>query len=74
MNNEEQVWQLVENKKEDFIKFSDRIFDTPEILYQEFKSVLEHIDMLKKEGFKITENICEIPTAVMGEYGKMDLL
>ena len=27
MKNEEQVWQLIENKKEDYIKFSDRIFE-----------------------------------------------
>ena len=70
MKNEEQVWELVENKKEEFINFSDRIFDTPEILYQEFKSVSEHIKMLKMEGFKVTENICNMPTAVMGEYGE----
>ena len=57
-------------KKEEYINFSDRIFDTPEILYQEFKSVSEHIKMLKMEGFKITENICNMPTAVMGEYGE----
>ena len=57
MKNEEQVWELVEKKKEEFINFSDRIFDTPEILYQEFKSVSEHIKMLKMEGFKVTENI-----------------
>ena len=48
MKNEEQVWELVGNKKEEFINLSDRIFDTPEILYQEFKSVSEHIDMFKK--------------------------
>ncbi len=70
MKNEEQVWELVENKKEEFINFSDKIFDTPEILYQEFKSVSEHTKMLKKEGFKITEGICNMPTAVMGEYGE----
>ena len=70
MKNEEQVWELVENKKEEFIKFSDRVFDTPEILYREFKSASEHTKMLKKEGFKITEGICNMPTAVMGEYGK----
>ncbi len=70
MKNEEQIWELIENKKEDFIKFSDRVFDTPEILYKEFKSVSEHTKMLKKEGFKITEGICNMPTAVMGEYGK----
>ena len=38
MKNEEKVWELVENKKEEFIKLSDMIFDTPEILYQEFNS------------------------------------
>jgi len=69
MSNEEEVWELVENKKEDFIKLSDQVFDTPEILYKEFKSVSEHIKMLKKEGFKITEGICNMPTAVMAEYG-----
>ena len=70
MKNEEKVWELVENKKEEFIRLSDRIFDTPEILYQEFTAVYEHTNMLKKEGFKITENICNMPTAVMGEYGE----
>ena len=69
MSNEEEVWKLVENKKEDFIKLSDHVFDTPEILYEEFKSVSEHIKMLKKEGFKITKGICNMPTAVMAEYG-----
>ena len=73
MKNEEHVWELVENKKEEFINFSDRIFDTPEILYQEFKSVSEHTNMLKKEGFKVTENICNMPTAVMGENGELSL-
>ena len=69
MKNEEHVWELVENKKEEFIYLSNQIFDTPEILYQEFKSVSEHTNMLKKQGFKVTENICNMPTAVMGEYG-----
>jgi aminobenzoyl-glutamate utilization protein B len=40
-----------------------------ETLYQEFRSVAEHTKMLKKEGFKVTEGSCNIPTAVIGEYG-----
>ena len=40
----------------------------PETLYKEFRSVAEHTKMLKKEGFKVTEGICNIPTAVIGEY------
>ncbi|MDC0227472.1 M20 family metallopeptidase [Alphaproteobacteria bacterium] len=69
MKNEEEIWELVDKKKDNFVEFSDRIFDAPEILYKEFKSVSEHTKMLKKEGFKITECICNMPTAVMGEYG-----
>ena len=51
MSNEEDIWKLVDNKSEDYIRFSDRVFDTPEILYKEFKSVSEHTQMLKQEGF-----------------------
>jgi len=70
MKNEEEIWELVDKKKDCFIEFSDRIFDAPEILYKEIKSVSEHTKMLKKEGFKITKGICNMPTSVMGEYGE----
>ena len=69
MSNKEEIWQLVDDKKDEYINFSDRVFDNPETLYKEFKSVSEHTQMLEKEGFKITEGICNMPTAVMGEYG-----
>ena len=55
------IWNLVELKKNDYIKFSDRVFDMPETLYKEFKSVSEHTKVLKKEGFKVTEGICNMP-------------
>ena len=41
----------------------------PETLYKEFRSVAKHTKILKKEGFKVTEGICNIRTAVIGEYG-----
>jgi len=69
LSNEEDIWKLVDIKRDDYIKFSDQIFDMPETLYKEFKSVAEHTKMLKKEGFNVTEGICNIPTAVIGEYG-----
>ena len=69
MSNEKDIWKLVDNKSEDFIRFSDRVFDTPEVLYKEFKSVSEHTQMLKQEGFNVSEGICNMPTAVLGEYG-----
>ncbi len=69
MANEEQIWQLVDEKKDEFIALSDRIFDTPETLYNEFKSVAEHTASLMSEGFHTIENVCGMPTAVMGEAG-----
>jgi metal-dependent amidase/aminoacylase/carboxypeptidase family protein len=41
----------------------------PETLYNEFASVAEHVAALKAEGFTVTEGICGMPTAVMGEAG-----
>ena len=56
-------------QKEEFVKLSDRVFDTPETLYNEFSSVSEHTATLEKEGFTITKNVCGMPTAVIGEAG-----
>lgn len=69
IQNEETIWSIVDAKKEAFIKLADRVFDTPETLYKEFQSVKEHIYTLETEGFKITEHICGMPTAVIGEAG-----
>ena len=69
MQNEEKIWSLVEAKQAEFIALSDRVFETPETLYAEFASVAEHVDALKAEGFTLSEGICGMPTAVMGEAG-----
>ncbi len=69
MQNTQQIWRLVDDKAEAFEKLSDRVFDTPEIAYTEYKSVAEHRAELERQGFRITENLAGIPTAVMGEAG-----
>ena len=51
MLNEEQIWKLVDAKRAEFIALSDRVFETPETLYNEFASVAEHVAALKAEGF-----------------------
>jgi aminobenzoyl-glutamate utilization protein B len=70
MKNSDPIWDHVDRHREDFIALSDRVFDTPETLYAEFKSVEEHKRMLVQQGFRITENAAGIPTAVIGEAGK----
>jgi aminobenzoyl-glutamate utilization protein B len=68
--NVERIWTLVDAKREPFQGLSDRVWATPEIAYTEHKSVAEHIAMLRAEGFRITEDVAGIPTAVMGEAGE----
>ena len=69
MQNAAKIWQLVDARKEAYEALSDRVWETPEIAYTEYCSVAEHRAMLEKEGFRITENLAGIPTAVMGEAG-----
>lgn len=70
MQNKELVWKLVDESKAEFCDLSDRVWGMPEICYTEYRSVAEHTAMLKKQGFRVTENVADIPTAVMGEAGE----
>jgi aminobenzoyl-glutamate utilization protein B len=70
MQNSEKIWQLVDNHRVEFVGLSDRIWGMPEIAYTEYRSVAEHTAMLKAQGFRVTENVADIPTAVMGEAGE----
>ena len=69
MQNTERIWTLVDQKREPFQALADRIWGMPELAYSEYRSVAEHLATLKTEGFRITENLAGIPTAVMGEAG-----
>ena len=69
MQNSEKIWRLVDARKDDYEALSDRVWGMPELCYGEFRSVAEHKAMLVQEGFRITENVAGIPTAVMGEAG-----
>ena len=69
MQNSEKIWQLVDARKDDYEALSDRVWGMPEIAYTEYRSMAEHRAMLEQEGFRITENVAGIPTAVMGEAG-----
>ena len=70
MQNTEQIWQLVDGKQESFIGLSDRIWSMPELNFQEARSAAEHASMLHEHGFRVTEGLAGIPTAVMGEAGE----
>ncbi|CTQ32743.1 M20 family metallopeptidase [Jannaschia rubra] len=70
MKNENPIWSLVDARREAFIGLADRVFDTPEVAYTETRSCAAHTEMLREQGFRVTENVAGIPTAVMGEAGQ----
>lgn len=69
MQNSDQIWNLVDAKREPFIALADRVWGMPETCYTETRSVAEHLDEMQRQGFTITENVAGIPTAVIGEAG-----
>jgi aminobenzoyl-glutamate utilization protein B len=70
LRNDEQIWRLVDDRRAPYAALSDRVWGMPELCYNEHRSVAEHVAMLEREGFRITRNVAEIPTAVMGEAGE----
>ena len=69
MRNDNPIWSHVDAKGPEFTGLADRVFDTPELAYGEVKSCAAHTQMLRDQGFRVTENVAGIPTAVMGEAG-----
>ncbi len=70
IRNTDEVWSLVEAKRERFFELSDRVWATPELNYEEERSSAEHAAMLEAEGFRIERGLAGLPTAVMGEAGE----
>jgi aminobenzoyl-glutamate utilization protein B len=70
MKNSEKIWQFVDEHRAELEGLSDRVWAIPEIAYTEYRSVAEHTAMLKDLGFRVTENLGDIPTAVLGEAGE----
>jgi aminobenzoyl-glutamate utilization protein B len=70
MRNEDEIWRLVEAKRSEYQALADRVWGMPELCYAETRSAEEHRAMLEREGFRVTTNVADIPTAVMGEAGE----
>src|ERR1700709_2272806 len=70
MDNRSEIWRGVDEVKPRFIELSDRVWAMPEVCYTEARSAAEHLAELRHQGFRITENVAGIPTALMGEAGE----
>ena len=65
----EELYQIIEAKKEEILSLSDKIWDYAELSMLEVRSTKAYVELLKAEGFQVEENLCGIPTAFSGTYG-----
>src|SRR5258708_10110255 len=70
MDNRRDIWRGIDTIKARFIDLSDKVWAMPEVCYTEARSAAEHLAELRHQGFRITEKVAGIPTAVMGEWGE----
>lgn len=60
---------FVDARQAAYCDLSDRIWDTPELNFVEFRSAAAHARIIADEGFRPITNIAGMPTAVGGEAG-----
>ena len=70
MDNRSDIWLGVDAIKPRFIDLADKVWAMPEVCYTEARSSAEHLAELRHQGFRITENVADIPTALIGEWGE----
>ena len=68
--NQNPAWPHVDANEPRLRAMSDRVWAMPETCYGEARSVEEHAAELAHQGFRITRDVADIPTAIMGEAGK----
>jgi len=69
MQNTHPIAAAIETHRADLVALADRVWATPETLYTEHRSCAAHVETLRAKGFRVTERLAGIPTAVMGEAG-----
>lgn len=69
MKDIEFINKVIDSKKDLIIDVSKEIWSYAELSYAETKSVALLCDVLRKEGFTVTERVAEMPTAFTASFG-----
>ena len=68
-SNDSDLDQTINKHQSQFENIAMQIWDLAEVGYQEYKSSKLLQDTLEEHGFKIQNNVANIPTAFIAEYG-----
>lgn len=63
------VADWLEERQERFVTMSDTIWENPEVALNESKACALQAEFLEGEGFSITRNVGDLPTAFYAEWG-----
>ncbi|WP_312114934.1 M20 family metallopeptidase [Brevibacillus reuszeri] len=64
-----QIAEMIENKRDSFIKVSDRIWEFAETRFEEYQSAELLAQTLESEGFQVERGVGGIQTAFIGSFG-----
>jgi len=65
----QKLYEIIDEKAPLLTSLSDKIWEYAELSMLEYKSTAAYVQVLKEEGFEVTENLCNIPTAFSGSFG-----
>ncbi|MBA3378099.1 MAG: amidohydrolase, partial [Chloroflexia bacterium] len=68
MSTHEEVVEWLEERQGRFIGIADEIWRNPELALAEHKACALQADDLAQDGFTITRNVGDLPTAFMAEW------
>lgn len=63
-----EIWKLINGLEYELNELSLEIYKNPELGYEEFKACELHCKILRKYGFSIEENLCNIKTGFKASY------
>src|SRR5690625_6498907 len=69
MSQKEWIEQFIKETSDKWTKTSDFLWGHPELRFEEYESVKHLTAVLRDEGFIVEENIANIETAFVAEYG-----
>lgn len=65
-----EIARHVDDRSAEYCALSDRIWNMPELAFDEHRAVEEQIAMLEREGFRITRHVAGMETAFIAEAGR----
>lgn len=69
MTPKEEITQIIEEKKQEFIDAADQIWATPETRFATDRSVANFYPILEREGFQIEKGLAHMKNAFVATYG-----